>query len=96
MNEQDIQFTYIKDNEEIICTIISISAKNEFESYIVFTENYQSESEEPIFKYGILVDNNGSLELKKGITQEELNYIKEQFHEEIIDFSKKTIESDMI
>lgn len=89
INGEDLEFSIInKKNESVTCNILSLITKNKNETYILFTDGEKEVDGNIIFKYGILTKENDDFILNSGVTDKELEYIKEKFYDDIVEFAK--------
>ena len=88
MQYEDLAFTVTdKNGKEIECDIVSLIPKDEYESYVVFIDDTRDELNNVVLKYGKLIKNNDEYELKAGIDQNELEYIQNCFHEDLVNLA---------
>lgn len=92
MKYDDLKFTITSSNGETVqCDVLSLFPKNNLESFVVFIDDERDENGNVVLKYGKLVKVDGDYELKAGITDEELNYIKDKFYDDLVDLANSII-----
>lgn len=95
MKYDDLKFTIINNNgEKVQCDILSLFPKNDFESYVVFIDDERDENNNIVLKYGRLIKEDNEYELKSGIDDDELNYIKDKFHDDLVDLANSIIKDE--
>ena len=92
MIEDNIEFSYIQNGKEVVCTIISLIPKEENEFYVVYIDEEKDENNNPILKYGKMLKKEDEYALAAGIDNDELEYIKEEFKEDLRKLANKIIE----
>ena len=94
MECEDLTFSIKNNNGDTVeCNILSIVPIDNSEAYVIFIDGEKDDNLNYIFIYGKLVKNDEDYELKAGVSELELNYIQENFYNEILELSKKIIES---
>ena len=94
MEYEDLTFSIKNNNGDTVeCNILSIVPIDNSEAYVIFIDGEKDDNLNYIFIYGKLVKNDEDYELKAGVSELELNYIQENFYNEILELSKKIIES---
>lgn len=93
MQYDDLKFTITDPltNQEIECNILSLIPKNQELSYVVYLDQSKDENGNAIFKYGKLIKEGNDYSLHSGCTNEEIEFIKKKFHEDLIDFAKNIV-----
>lgn len=95
MEYEDLAFTVTdKNGKEVECNIVSLIPKNDTESYVVFFDDTKDENGNIVFKYGRLVKDNDEYELKTGINENELEYIQNWFHYDMVNLASSIIEKN--
>lgn len=87
MQYDGLKFT-VKDimGHDTICEIYSLAPKNENEFYVVYSDKELDENNNIIFKYGLFEKNGDSYYISGNVSDDELEYIKEEFNEDIKSF----------
>ena len=92
---EDLTFTIEReDGREVECNIVSLFPKDEIESYVLFFDDTKDENGNNILKYGKLIKKGDDFELKAGVEPDELEYIKDNFYDEIVELANKIVEGE--
>lgn len=93
MQYDDLKFT-IPDmtGRKIDCEILSLIPKSKDEAYVVYTNREIDENANIILLYGRLLKAGNDYVLKGDITPEEIQLIKDGFHEDLVDYSRMIME----
>ncbi|NLA33128.1 MAG: DUF1292 domain-containing protein [Mollicutes bacterium] len=93
MINENISFTITNsNNEEVVCDIISIipSPNNDNESYILFTDYSLDEEDNYYMQYAKIIKNEDYY-ITDIETTEELEYVKDVFSQDLINFVSKIV-----
>ena len=94
MKYDDLKFT-VKDiaGQNITCEIYSLAPKNENEFYVIYSDKELDENNNIIFKYGLLEKSGDSYYISGNVSDDELDYIKNEFNDDIKDFIEEIKEN---
>ena len=94
MANEELKFSVKDNNGEIIdCNIVSLIPIDDEESYIVFLDGEKDLEENAVFKYGKLVKINDDFELKAGVDNNELEYIKDCLYYDLMEINDYVIDN---
>ena len=96
MGYDDLKFTVLDERgKEVECNVISLFPKNEKEGYVVVVDGETDEEGTILLKYGLLVREDDGYSLETGISENELELIKNHVEEDFIKFGHDVVNNQI-
>ncbi|MBR3139701.1 MAG: DUF1292 domain-containing protein [Methanobrevibacter sp.] len=94
MINEDLFFT-VDDSfgNKVQCKILSLFSKNN-QNYVIFSDGELDEDNNIVMKYGKLNVIDDEYELLPDLSDNELDYLKENFYEELLELSKNILKKN--